>query len=155
MQVVFFRAHERKRICAWTAHIGKRRVPGAVMGYGNGLPHDLTQFVIECAGGYRLGFWGLLAQGATYKSTGQRRTKPGRAVIVQHRAELNASEQFAGLHTSAWANGEITPVTVALHAALAQWHALGQDEAMVFEWPDPSGRVVPLDAADRRLALTH
>ena len=52
------------------------------MGVGRSLPHDLAQYVIEAATGYTHGFWGLLALGATYKTTGRKITKPGRAVIV-------------------------------------------------------------------------
>ena len=86
MRVAFRIQDERKRICRWDAVRGKRtRVPGAVVGYGNGPPHDLVQYVVEAATNYENGFWGLVARGATFKSTGRRRTKPGRALIAAHR----------------------------------------------------------------------
>ncbi|MDQ6614797.1 MAG: hypothetical protein M3083_08635 [Actinomycetota bacterium] len=36
--------------------------------------------------------WGLVAQGATFKSTGRKVTRPGQHVIVEHRADLMAAE---------------------------------------------------------------
>ena len=60
-----------------------------------GIPHDLAQYVIEAETGYRDGFWELISKGATFKSTGRRRTKPGRAVIADHRDELAGAEKLA------------------------------------------------------------
>jgi hypothetical protein len=142
VRVVFWKPSEQHRLCAWQATRGKRTiVPGSVMAAGAGLPHDLTQYVIEAATGYRYGFWGLVADGATFKSTGRRRTKPGRAVIAAHRAELDQSERLAASHAEQWRRGERTPVTEALEAALAQWRALGLDEELAFAWPEPRGVV--------------
>jgi hypothetical protein len=82
--------HER-RLSAWEATRSKRtKVPGTVMAEGKTIPHDLAQFVIEASTGYQHGFWGLVAQGTTFKSTGRRRTKPGRSLIADHRDELAA-----------------------------------------------------------------
>ena len=121
---------------------GKRTVaPGSTMAAGKGLPHDLTQYVIEAATGYERGFWGLLAAGATYRSTGRKRTKTGRAVIAENRQALVDSEVLAGAHDLSWRRGDATPVTAALDAALAQWRALAIGERLVFEWPAPSGVV--------------
>jgi hypothetical protein len=54
-----------------------------------GLPHDLAQFVVEGILGLQHGFWGLLANGATFKSVpGRRRTKPGQQVIRGYREAL-------------------------------------------------------------------
>ncbi len=50
------------------------------MAVGKDIPHDLGQYVIEAAAGYGHGFWGLVARGATFKSTGRRQTKPGRVL---------------------------------------------------------------------------
>ena len=91
------------------------------MGVGESLPHDLAQYVIEAATGYHRGFWGLVAIGATFKSTGRKRTRPGCAVIAEHRDELIASEALAGQHLARWTAGETTPVTEALSVALTQW----------------------------------
>jgi hypothetical protein len=142
MQVRFAIGHERKRICVWTADLGKRRiVPGPAMGYGDGVPHDLVQYVIEAATGYRNGFWELVARGATFKSTGRRRTKPGRALIARHRGEIDGSERLAATHVTAWQNGERSPVTELLDAAAAQWRSLRLGDELVFEWPSPVGAV--------------
>ena len=139
---MFYVHDERKRISGWTAEIGPRRlVPGSLMGYGNGVPHDLVQYVIEAATGYSLGFWGLVARGATFKSTGRKRTKPGRALIAQHRPELLASEHLAGMHTQQWRAGVETSVTAALDRAREQWDNLEVGDSIAFDWPSPQGTV--------------
>jgi hypothetical protein len=143
MRVEFYKPSEKHALCAWQAVRGKRTVvPGTVMAGGASVPHDLAQYVIEAATGYANGFWGLLARGATYKSTGRKVTKPGRALIVAHRAELAASEALAGEHLQRWRAGSVTPVTQALDRALEQWRALAPAERLVFEWPSPHGVVV-------------
>jgi len=116
-------------------------VPGTVMGVGSSLPHDVAQYVVEAATGYAHGFWGLLAAGATYKSTGRKVTKPGRAVIVAHRHELVASEVLAGEHLQQWAAGRNTAVTEALATALEQWRQLTMTDRLAFDWPSPHGRI--------------
>ena len=143
MRVEFFKPSEKRRSCAWTAFRGKRTVvPGTVMAVGGGLPHDLAQYVIEAATRYEHGFWGLVAMGATFKSTGRKRTKPGRAVIADHRQQLIDSEALAGAHLAQWAAGAATPVTAALNAADRRWRALQIGERLVFEWPSATGTVV-------------
>jgi hypothetical protein len=113
------------------------------MAAGKGLPHDLAQYVIEAATGYRGGFWGLVSKGATFKSTGRRRTKPGRAVIAEHRSELAGAERLAGEHLQRWTAGEKSSVTDALNRALAQWRELSMAECLGFDWPSASGVVGP------------
>jgi hypothetical protein len=142
MRVEFYR-NDEARISGWDAFLGKRtHVPGTLMALGRGdISHDLAQYVIEAATGYRCGFWGLLAAGATFKSTGRRRTKPGRAVIAAHRSELAASEQLAGMHLTDWRDGRRTPVTDALTQAAVQFRALRPHERVVFTWPSSQGRV--------------
>jgi hypothetical protein len=143
VRVEFFQPSEKRRICAWDAYRGKRTVvPGSHMAAGAGLPHDLAQYVIEASTGYAHGFWGLLARGATFKSTRRKRTKPGRAVIAEHRAELINSEVLAGRHLGEWHAGVATTVTQALDAALDQWRQLAVGDRLVFEWPSPRGRMV-------------
>lgn len=147
MRVDFIRIEDKGRLLVrWDAVRAKGvKVPGTLMGVGHGgaLPHDLGQYVIEAATGYRDGFWGLLDRGATFKTTGRTRTKPGRAVIAAHRDELLESEQLAARHLTAWHAGESTPITEALDRAQAQWDALGTDERIHFEWPSPVGTVEP------------
>jgi hypothetical protein len=140
VRVTFYVHDGRKRICGWHAEVGhRRRVPGSLMGYGNGIPHDLAQYVVEAATGYETGFWGLVARGATFKSTGRKRTKPGRALIARHRAELAEAERLAGGHLATWRAGAHTTVTAVLDQALVQWRQLEPGENIVFDWPKPVG----------------
>jgi hypothetical protein len=143
VRVDFYRDDEA-RVCGWEALRGKRtRVPGSVMALGRGvISHDLAQYVIEAATGFQHGFWGLLAEGATFKSTGRRRTRPGRAVIASHRQDLLASEHLAGAYLAAWKAGASSPVTVALDQAAGQFSRLKPGERLRFTWPSASGAVV-------------
>jgi hypothetical protein len=159
VRVAFYRVEDNGKIlCAWEATRGKRiRVPGAVMAAGKGLPHDLTQYVIEAATGYQYGFWGLVARGATFKSTGRRITKPGRALISGHRQQLVDSEKLAGIHHALWKAGHPGPVSNALDLALAQWRTLKPGRQLTYAWPSPRGQVEPAgrhcrDAPGARIA---
>jgi hypothetical protein len=147
VDVDFFRIEDKGRLLVrWDAVRARGvRVPGTLMGVGHGgaLPHDLGQYVVEAATGYQDGFWGLLAKGATFKTTGRKRTRPGRAVIAEHRAELLESEQLAARHLVAWHAGEATPVTEALDRALDQWTKLQADQRIHFAWPSAVGAVIP------------
>jgi hypothetical protein len=103
------------------------------------LPHDLLQYIVEGKTGYEHGFWGLVSKGATFRSTDRRRTKPGRALIAQHRAEIRAAEGLPNAHIAAWRAGKRTPVTSALDVAAQQWAALGDGDRLVFQWPSTEG----------------
>jgi len=123
-------------------------------GTGESLPHDLAQYVIEASTGYQHGFWDLVAHGATFKSTGRRRTKPGRAIIAAHRDELAGAERLAGLHLALWNARTSSPVTENLDRALAQWRQLRRGQRIVFAWPSPRGAVVdPAPANDAALRV--
>ena len=143
MRVAFRRHNEKGRLaCSWDAVRGARiRVPGTYMAAGADVPHDLLQYVAEAATGYRHGFWGLVADGATFKSTGRKRTRPGRALIAAHRDDLQRAEALPERHRTAWKAGERTPVTTAIETAFHQWRALDAGEVLVFEWPSPEGIV--------------
>jgi hypothetical protein len=117
------------------------------MAVGQDIPHDLAQYVIEAAAGYHNGFWDLVAQGATFKSTGRKRTKPGRAVIAEHREDLAGSEKLAGLHLHLWKAGHASPVTSALDRAFGQWKVLKTGQRLVFDWPSAEGRIERREAA--------
>lgn len=117
------------------------------MAVGRDIPHDLAQYVIEAAAGYRNGFWELVARGATFKSTGRRRTKPGRAVIAEHREALAGSERLAGLHLHLWKARQGGPVASALDRAFSQWQRLQTDEHLVFDWPSADGRIESRETA--------
>jgi hypothetical protein len=141
--VSFYVHDSMKRIAGWEADLGKRRiVPGALMGYGRDLPHDLTQYVIEAATGCEHGPWGLVSTGATFRSMGRDRTKPGRAVIARYRSELQSSEHLTNVHVAQWRSGARTPVTEALDRARDQWRSLPSGDRLVFEWPSARGELV-------------
>jgi hypothetical protein len=118
------------------------------MADGKGIPHDLAQYVIEAATDYRGGFWDLISKGATFKSTGRRKTKPGRAVIAEHRRELAGAERLAGEYLRRWEAGEASPVAEALSRALDQWGGLSSTECLIFEWPSAKGIVEPIRGED-------
>jgi hypothetical protein len=142
--IVEFTKRERngRQSVYWEAIRGKRtRVPGSVMAAGHDLPHDLAQYVIEAATHYENGFWELVAKGATFKSTGRKLTKPGRAVIADHRGALIGSEQLAGEYLQRWKSGESSPVSDALNAAFQQWQQLDSSERLAFTWPSATGNI--------------
>ena len=134
---VTFRKMVERRVSTWEAIRGKRiRVPGATMALGRGdLPHDLTQMVVEATWGVSDGFWGCLAQGATFRSTGRKRTRPGRAVIAAHRTDLVEAEQIVGAHVRAWKAGQPTPTRDALNRFDHLWRSLGDGASLRVEWP--------------------
>ena len=111
------------------------------MAAGAGLPHDLAQYVVEATFGVTTGFWGLVARGATFKSTGRRITKPGRALVVAHRASLDAAERLAGEHVVPMARGPAdggrgTAVRRAGRLAAAR----ARRQAWSSTWPRADGR---------------
>lgn len=140
----FTRHDEKGRpACQWHAVRGARtRIPGPWMPAGRDLPHDLAQYVAEAATGASHGFWGLLAAGATFRSTGRRVTRPGRALILAHRDELDAAEAAANAEIAEWKAGRPTPIGDSLDRALDAWRSLGPDDRLVFDWPSPDGRVL-------------
>jgi len=136
MLVEFYKIDEG-RLCGWVATPPKRRsFEGTTMASGKDIPHDLGQFVVEAALGLEEGFWGLLANGATFKSVpGRRLTKPGRQVVRSHFAALNAVEGVVNEHVTLWRRGADTPVKPALDAMYARWRALRVGERLTVEWP--------------------
>jgi hypothetical protein len=154
VRVEFYKRDNKGRVVAgWDATRNKRtRVPGTTMAAGKSIPHDLAQYVIEASAGYHNGFWDLVARGATFKSTGRRRTKPGRAVIATHRAELTGAEQLAGLHLALWRARRPSAVTDNLDRALAQWNVLVPSQRLVFTWPSAQGTIVDGAAVPRETA---
>jgi hypothetical protein len=151
MQVGFYKVDEG-RLCAWTATCPKRRrFQGTTMASGRNLPHDLAQFVVESTLGLLHGFWGLLANGATFESVPRRRTKPGRQVIRTHHKALTATEHVVNSHVTAWRTGVTTPAGSALDAMLARWRALPVGEELCVEWPTRRWPGVTGGDARRRL----
>jgi hypothetical protein len=136
MQVAFYKV-DNGRLCAWVAAPPKRkRFQGTTMASGRDLPHDLAQFVVEAILGLQHGFWGLLANGATFKSVvGRRCTQPGRQLIRVHHEALNATEHFVNAHVAAWRTGASTPAGPALDAMYSRWKALPVGEELRVDWP--------------------
>ena len=161
MHVTFHKVDDG-RLCSWTATMPKGKpFPGTTMASGSNLPHDLAQFVVETTLDFQEGFWGLLANGATFESVaGRRRTKPGRQLIRAHHDALIATEHLVNGHLSAWRTGRSTPAGPALDAMLARWRALPAGGALHVEWTTcqlprvkrgaPRGRLV----SSRRPATT-
>ena len=159
MQVTFSKLVE-KRVSTWEAVRGKRtRVAGPTMALGRGdLPHDLVQFIVEAAVGVRHGFWGCVADGASFHSLRRKETKPGRAVIAAHRKELDAAEAIVGDHVTRWKAGQPTPAAEPLARIEQAWRALGDGESLTLRWPHlelirgPSTTSVVTTASRRRAA---
>src|SRR3712207_3638509 len=105
MQVTFQKV-DGGRLCRWDAVRRKRtRVPGPTMASGRTLPHDLSTFVVEAELGVAHGFWGCVADGATFRSLRRRPTREGRDVIRAHVADLDAAELLVGAEVRAWDRG--------------------------------------------------
>ena len=136
MRVAFYKANGG-RLCGWIATPPKRRsFEGTMMASGRDIPHDLGQFVVERALGLQEGFWGLLANGATFKSVpGRRLTKPGRHMVRVHFDAHHAVEGLVNRHVDAWRSGATTPVGPALEAMYHRWRALRVGDRLCLEWP--------------------
>lgn len=136
MRVTFYKLTE-KRVSTWEAIRGKRtRIPGSTMALGRGgMPHDLLQILVEGTVGVDHGFWGSLASGATFRSTGRKRTNQGRAVIANNRATIKNAEHIVGDHLNRWATGTDTPCTEILEAFDRRWRDLRDREGLVIAWP--------------------
>jgi hypothetical protein len=112
------------------------------MAAGADLPHDLYTFVIEDVLDHQYGFWGCVAAGATFKTLDRKRTPQGRAVIAQHRDELDAAETEVNEIYFAWRAGTATKLDDHLDTMLGRWRALPDAGDLVLEWsarrPSPS-----------------
>jgi hypothetical protein len=110
------------------------------MAAGGDIPHDLSTFVIETTLGIERGFWGCVAEGATFRSLGRKRTEQGRAVIRRHRRELDEAERRVNAIYAAWRRGEASAASEALDRALTEWKQLPDDGELVLEWIDADRR---------------
>ncbi len=126
-----------KRVTTWTAVRNKRTVvPGSTMALGRGgMPHDLEQLIVEAVVGLEHGFWGSIAEGATFRSIGRKRTKPGREVVRRNRVDIELSEHIAHYHLDRWRAGKSTPCAEALSEFEARWRDLGDSESFTLVWP--------------------
>lgn len=139
MEVRFTRGN-KGRTCRWEALRPPRtRVPGPSMAAGGDLPHDLATFVIEQTLGLEHGFWGCVAEGATFKTLGRKRTPQGRAVIGRHVDELDEAERRVNEVYFSWRQGEPTEADAELDGMLERWRRLGEGEELVLTW-EPASR---------------
>ncbi len=114
------------------------------MAAGADLPHDLYTFVIEDAFDLAHGFWGCVADGATFKTLGRKHTPQGRAVIDRHVDDLERAEAMVNEDCFAWRAGTPTELGRQLDAMLERWRALSVREEPNLEWsttrPNSDGR---------------
>lgn len=123
------------RTCSWVALRPPRsRVPGPSMAAGGDVPHDLATFLIEEVLAIDHGFWGCVAEGATFKSLGRKRTERGRAVIERHRDELERAEALVNEIYFAWRRGDPTPADEVLDRTTAEWRGLPVGGTLVRHW---------------------
>jgi hypothetical protein len=100
------------------------------------IPHDLVHLATEARLGLEFGFWGLLARGATFRrGTDRRRTRPGRALIAEHRPDLLQAEALGNAHHQAWLAGRPTPVGATFDRLARLWEALPDGGALGVDWP--------------------
>jgi hypothetical protein len=105
--------------------------PVSTMGGATGLPHDLVTFVVERELGLNGGFFNLTAHGGIFRSSRRRFTRPGRALIAAHRADLDEAERTVNTTANAWRAGRPTP---ALDAAAEEWSGLAVGESIELTW---------------------
>lgn len=103
MQVMFYKV-DNGRLCAWTAMpLKRKRFQGTTMASGRDLPHDLAQFIVEATLGLQHGFWGLLANEATFKSVGRAARSRASSLLVRT-ARRSTLPNMSWPHT--WPHGE-------------------------------------------------
>jgi hypothetical protein len=134
---VTFRKLIEQRVSTWEAVRGQRtHVPGTTMALGRGgLPHDLVQMIVEASVGIDRGFWGSVASGATFRSTGRKRTRPGRGVIAANRQFIAEAEGVVAEHFHRWQHGLPTPAASHFDEFSRRWDALGDGGHFTVEWP--------------------
>lgn len=134
---VTFTKFVEKRVSTWIAlRVKRTRVPGTTMALGRGeLPHDLVQMIVEATLGLDNAFWGSVASGATFKSTGRKRTRPGRAVIAANRGAIREAEGLVGEHHARWKAGAPTPTAARFDELSELWNDLGEGGRIRLEWP--------------------
>lgn len=138
LTVTFHRVDGRIPHSWWEALRPTRgRVTGGYMPIGRGrIPGDLGHMATEAHFGIVDGFWGLLARGATFDhGTTQRRTRRGRDLIGDHRAELRAADALGHHHQWTWAQGGRTPVGPTFDRLAERWLATPEGGTMTIRWP--------------------
>lgn len=138
MTITFHKVGGRTPSAWWEAVRETRgRVRGGHMPIGRGVvPHDMGHLATEATLRIDDGFWGLLAQGATFaRGTDQRPTAPGRALVAEHRAELEHAEQVGNHHLFAWIGGQATEVGPTFDSLAARWREVPDGGTMTLRWP--------------------
>lgn len=115
------------------------------MAAGADIPHDLVHFVIEAELGIDRGFWGCIADGATFGFRKRKKTRAGRDILNDYAAELAEAERVVNEMHFAWRRGLRVECQPQLDATLQQWTALSDEEELALHWPVPTAR-------DRRTA---
>jgi len=135
----FQKPPEGQRWSVWEADRGRRRIVRGGMGWAPHmrLPHDLAGYAVERALELNDGFWHCVADGATFRSTDRKRTRPGRAVIAARRRALQQHDHLTHLHWELWWHGEPTPAAASLDEVWALWEPLLPGEWMTVEWDLP------------------
>ena len=139
MRVVFQK--KKRGLCWWTAFPPKRRPVSAMGGGSTGrvpIPHDLAQLVIERELGLRHGFWGCVADGASFRTLvggGRKRTLPGVEIIRAHVAEIDAAEHEFHHHLDLYRRGEDSSTRAALDEVLVRWRSLSEHESFELDFP--------------------
>jgi len=105
------------------------------MAAGGDLPHDLYTFVIERALAFEHGFWGCVADGATFKTLGRKRAPQGKAIIARHLGDLDQAEQKVNEVYFAWREGKPTELDSELDEMLDRWQSLHDGQDLVVDWP--------------------
>src|SRR5215213_3284240 len=98
------------------------------------IPHDLATFVVERELAIAGGFFNLVAHGAIFRSSGRRPTRPGRAVIVANRAELEVAVRMVHQEQELWGALLSTAVGAVRTDADRRWEALPAGEAFELAW---------------------
>ena len=69
------------------------------------------------------------------RGTDQRVTRPGRALIAEHRAALNAAESLGNAHHTLWMEGKPTPVSPIFNRLAELWRAVPDEGTLTVRWP--------------------
>ncbi|MBA0050833.1 hypothetical protein E0L36_07985 [Streptomyces sp. AJS327] len=154
--------------------IAVHREVGAALAPRNGpgghpyLPHDLVHFLVEAVADIRLGVYGRLAAGdnglfwpadsAERARASRRRRSKGTPSSAQARADMERSEELAGIALPVWAvrrghapslpayvaEKEVTPLVERIVSRLDEhadrWHALPLGGSLTLTWPGRSGQ---------------
>jgi hypothetical protein len=149
--VVTFHKDGKHAPSAWWEAVRptRGRVVGGYMPIGRGrIPHDLGHLATEAHFDISDGFWGLIANGATFDhGTRQRPTKRGRQLIRDNGAALEAAEALGNEHHFAWRDGRPTPLAATFDRLAELWDATPDGGTLTIRWPslelvetEPSGR---------------